>query len=282
MAGCEKGVGPFIEVETPDNESIPVEIAKEEDVPDGETKPKEYDSYIEPHLAKIYLEVLAEKKEEINSPAKDVPNDTDSNIAILDVFGDKTPELLYIYRHDWLVESDILDNYLIPCFSLEVLSYSESRGVESVFDSTVFIAAGGGDSYCVYLSSEGELILYRSTLSGGTTSWGFWQVTPAHNLEITEEYWAGNYCSDLAKLYYARFYDEGETLIYKSNGEEISVEQHAIVAKEVMGGIERVLFQFFALYEHDDLWKDITPFEADYLTYTGEVEWLKEQIEIGQ
>ena len=282
MAGCAVAENSSMETEAPDDEPIPVEIVEEEDVQDEEATPIEYDSYIEPYLAEIYLGILAEKREEIQSPGDE---STDGEIAILDVFGDETPELLYIRRYDdpdYFNDPDYFKDSAsdgVPCFFLEILSYSEPGGVESVFNSIVFVAAGGGGSYCVYLSREGELMLYHATF-GFTYSWGFWQVIPNQSLGRPEEYWGNNYNSDLAKLYYARGYEEEEIQLYKKNGEEISKGQHDIAAKEIMGDIDRVIFQdIWGLYERglDDLWKDITPFEAECLTYAEAVTWLEAQ-----
>ena len=289
LASCARYESPPMETEILANGSILDEINGEEEMSDEkaldeERTPKEYASYIEPYLAEIYLEVLSEKREEIISPAIGIPNDTDSDIAILDVFGDETPELLYIYQYDWLEEDEFLGDFIIPCFALKILSYSESAGIESIFEAPIFIAADAGNSYCVYLTHEGELIIYHSNF-GFPYSWGFWQVKSNQNLEITDEYWVGNYSSDLARLYYARFYDEGETILYKKNGEKLSKEQYDIAAREIMGDIDHVIFQFFELYgsdRDDDLWNSIMPFEAECMTYTETITWLEASIEMGK
>ena len=89
----------------------------------------------------------------------------------------------------------------------------------------------------------------------------------------------------MAILYYALFDDK---TVCKKNGEEISIEQYDIAAKEIMGDIDRVLFQGLngypghGLYDSfDDLWKDITPFETGCMTYEEAIVWLEAQITVG-
>ena len=275
IAGCTDDNSQSKATGTTDGEPVPpvpVEIANEEDLLSEGTASKEYE-----HWAIAYLDVLVEKSKEISSPGID---SNKSAIAILDVFGDETPELLYTYRYD---DPDFFDDYdyPVPCWFLEIVSYSESFVIESVFDTCIFFAAGGGNNYCVCLTHKGELMLYRSYFGGGQESWGFWQIVSKQNLETIEEYERGYYSIDLAKLYYSRLYPEAEK-IYKSYGEEISKEQYDITAKEIMGDIDRVILQGIdftgiGLYYSDDLWKDITPFEEVSMTFNEAVAWLEAQ-----
>ena len=120
-------------------------------------------------------------------------------------------------------------------------------------------------------------------------------VVPNQNLEEIEEKWvgkkdndsaillSGEYSSDLARLYYVGFLAEEESF-YKKNGEEILKELYNSYAKEVMGDIERVIFQDddgseYGLYGRNELWKDITPFNAECMTYEEAVSWLEAQID---
>ena len=272
MVGCAKDEKPSIETDVLSNEPLPIETSEKEDLPDEETDPTESDTFFE-----AYLDILTEKNIEIISPNIGA---ADGEIAILDVFEDETPELLYIYSHEKKHRFD--PDFSYPAFSLIIFTYSKPEGAVSAFDSIIFIAAGVGGDYCVYKTCEGKLMLYRSTFGGGVVSWGFWQITPNQNLEITEEYWAGNYCSDLAKLYYAELLIEEEK-IYKMDGEEISKEQYEKTANEVMNEIEYVIFQGidhpgYGLYERDDLWQGITPYEAGFMSYTEAIAWLELQI----
>ena len=125
-------------------------------------------------------------------------------------------------------------------------------------------------------------MLYHSPCVGGADIWGFWQIEPNQNLKNTvgdKEWWSGDYDSNLAKLHYTRFVNEGDTVyIYKKNGEEISKEQLDKTAKEIIDGIDQMLFQDIHLYEDDDLWKGIAPFEAENMTNAKAIAWLEMQI----
>ena len=268
MAGCSNDKTPPKEVEAPADKPIPVETP---DVSAEEKTPKEYTGW-----AGAYLNILAENSVEVRSPYN-----YDSEIAILNVFEDETPELMYIYHYYGRFEVPDSDDTKIPCLALKIFSYSEHGEVELVFDSTIYIAAGGPNNYCVYLTREGELMLYRSNFSGGSIGCGIWQIVPNQNLEETDEYWSGEYNSDLAKLYYARFPGENDEVekVYKSNGKEISKEQYDKTAKEIMNDIEHVIFPGIATLYNEDLWKGITPFESESMTYEEAVAWLEAQAE---
>ena len=260
------------------SDPVAAEVPKEEHGPDEEIVSAKYDGHIEAYLAEMYLGILNDKNIDFSSPNID---NTVGEIALLDVLGDGQPELLYIYRHNKTHEKD--KDFVYPAFYLKIFSHSILSGTESIFDSIVFEAAGGGGSYCVYITLEGELMLYHSTFSGGSTSWGFWEISPNQNLKTTEEYLAGNYDSNLARLYYASFFNENkdEEKVYKGNGKEISKAQHDIIAEGTMWDIDRVIFHNNGIYSRglDDLWKNITPFEAEYMTYDEAIGWLEEQIE---
>jgi len=224
-----------------------------------------------------YLDILTENKLEISSPNVD----DDGVIAMLDVFGDETPELLYLYSYNEIWYDDILGDIEIPCLAIKILSYSEQGGIESDSDICINIAAGGPNNYCIYLTREGELMLYRSVLSGGSDGWGIWQIEPGRNLENTEEYWVGIYSSDLAKLYYARFPYENleEGIVYKSDGKEISKEQYDKTAKEIIGDVDYMIFPGLGDVEmyDEEFWKGVTPFENKCMTYDEAIAWLKAQ-----
>ena len=199
------------------------------------------------------------------------------SVAILDVFGDETPELLYIYYSYIVEQHDTLGELKILFYALKIFSYSEPGGTESVFDTIIFVAVGGGHNYCVYLTREGELMLYLY-IGGGPYSWGFWQVKPNQNLEFSDYYSISNYNSDLAELYFLGPYGEDRP-IYKKNGEEISQEKFDKVAKEMMENIEYVIFPGLGDAELYDkgLWKDVVPFEERSMTYEEALAWLEKQ-----
>jgi len=278
MAGCANDKSLSNETGTSNAEPVPSKIV-EKDIPDKETAPKEYNNW-----AEAYLDILAENSIEIKGSNAFIIN-SDGAIDIRDVFGDGTPELMYIYGYK---NSNFFynDNYAVPCLALKIFSYSKQSGIESMLDSMIFYAAGGPNNYCVYLTCEGELMLYHSDYSGDTNYWGVWQIasdqnTKNPNMKI-DEYAFGDYGSDLAKLYYARFPNEDRELeiIYKSNGEDISEEQYGKTAKVIMEDIAYVIFPGInetELYD-EDLWKGVTPYQADCMTYDEAVAWLQDQI----
>ena len=265
MTSCSK------EGALPTETDLPVEepTISDEDPPkdiksDTETKPKEYNNYFE-----AYLDILKE-----NSPAINDPIVGDSKIAIMDVFEDETPELLYIYN----VYNT--DEYL------RIFTYSETEGIKSVFDDKVYSAAGGGDNYCVYLDHDAKLKAYYSS-NNLDSFYGFWSIVSLSVQEQEEirklpSYYYFNNCDDKAQVLYVVW--EGET-IYTEYGNKISKAQFDKIAKDIMSSIDRVLFQSkeiplgYGLYEREDLWKNITPFEAECVTYDEAVSWLEEQIE---
>ena len=271
MAGCAVDKTPPKEVEAPAD--IPVEIPDEKDVPDEKAEPKEYTGWVG-----AYLDILAENSVEMEDAMRFGISSISSTgpVTILDVFDDETPELLYLYRYD------DPDNSGVPCIFLKIISYSESGVTETVFDSSVHIAAGGPNNFCVYLTHLGELMLYRSNFANGSPGWGFWRIAPNQKIESTGESLVGNYNSDLAKLYYvwqSSYVDDEGTASYKEYGKEISKEQYDKTAKEIMGDIGHVIFQ--NLYPpgsgFDDLWNDITPLKSESMTYDEAVAWLEAQ-----
>ena len=192
-------------------------------------------------------------------------------IAIIDVFGDETPELMIIYK---ATERSL---------NLKIFTFSGMEGLESVFDSRVFTAAGGGDCFCIYLTQNEELMLYHST-SGVEGSYGFWPVIPNNCLEILDDDGgAYNYSRDLAQLYFTSWYEN--RIMYYQNGTEISEGQFNKSSKDIMSNIGRVIFQSSTIgmdgydpYVRDDLWNGITPYVADYMSYGEAISWLEEKI----
>jgi len=282
MMGCANDAASPLDTDLSDEGPMPVEVVEEADssaesnVSEREPEPKTYENF-----AEAYLDILAENSSDIER-AKGFEIYGAGPVAILDVFGDETLELLYLYRYD---DPDFFydDDYAVPCLILKILSYSDSGGVETVFDSTVFFAAGGGNNYCVYLTREGELMLYRSDRSGGSYPWGFWRIAPNQNLDIMKEYYLYEKDVDLAKLFYIRFPNENdeEEIVYQSNGKEITKEQYDKIAKEIMEEIDYVIFPGLGEAElyHEDFWKDVTPFEESCMTYAEAVTWLEAQKE---
>ena len=193
----------------------------------------------------------------------------DGKIAVLDVFGDETPELLYIYNDNEDIE---YGNSLY----LEIFEYSAAEGAKPVFQSRVFSPAGGEDTYCVYLTRSGELMVYHNH-SGASSCYGFWQIIPNQSLKITGEDGFGSYSRDLAKLYYG----DGIEALYIQDGVEVSEEQFEITAKGITEDVAKVIFQGIRLTVYlYDYWKDITPFEESCMTYAEAVLFLEGQIEL--
>ena len=262
--GCFKGDALPSETDAP--EADPMYIESNEDLPtesdpDNGLQPKQYENF-----AEAYLAVLLESDMNQNDPITAID---DRKIAVVDVFGDETPELLYIYNDD-------IRDYL------RIFSYAK-QGAELVFDSRVYTAAGGGDNYCIYLTYEGELMVYHSTFSF-QYSCGLWPIIPNQSLAIVEDYGVYNYSGSLAQLYYV--YVEGETILMQYS-EEISEEEYYKAINEIMGKIDRIIFisslyKEYGPHERNDLWKDINPFEADCMTYDEAISWLEAQIEMGQ
>jgi len=164
---------------------------------------------------------------------------------------------------------------------MKILTYSEEEGVATVFDSVVYDAAGGEDkNYCIYLARDGELMGY--VLDGGiVVFYGFWPIIAMKDLvnpECQEPYLSYEN-RDLAKLFYI------ETGLASQFGNEIPEEQFDKAGKEIMDGIDLVLFQGpvvpedgLRLYKRQDFWKDVLPFEESCMTYVEAVAWLEEQM----
>ena len=284
LTGCVVNENLPGETDIPVKEPIPVEISGEEEmpieevVPDIELIPKEYANCCKP-----YLEVLTEN-EQIQFDNLDNGGVRIIDVAVWDVFGDETPELLYIYWYkDYFgagTERVLVDYPKVGYLALKIFSCSETGAAEPVVDSNVFIAAGAFQNYCVFLTHERELMLYYSDFSSGTNLWGFWHVLPNQDFDVINNY---KDRGDLAKLYYES--NPEEKTVYKKSGTEISKEEYDKEAKEIMGSIASVLFQGFddpgyGLYDYENevLWKDITPFEAECIPYAEAVAWLEAQI----
>ncbi|MCL2111923.1 MAG: hypothetical protein FWH32_06735 [Clostridiales bacterium] len=245
----------------------------EPDVQIGEAKPVEYDTDIEPWLAEIYLDILTENSSNLTDEYLSDGQISggmgigEGQIAIMDVVGDETPELLYIYT-----DLDIT-NYL------KIFTFSEANGVESVLDARIYTAAGGETNYCVYLTRDDELMLYYAT-GGVASSYGFWPIIQGQNLEIVADYGVYSYSSDFARLYHCDLSYTGEP-VYIRYGKEISNEQFDKETKEIMEDIAQVLFHgteipgYGLMLYTEYWWQDITPFEAEHLTYAEAVSWLE-------
>ena len=277
MTGCSDD-----EVLLDKTEPRPIEVVVDEDLPtevnvtEEEIKPKEYDNYIE-----AYLDILAENSSELTneqpseSQIRSGLNIGDGKVAVINVFEDETPELLFIY---------MATEYSI---NLKLFTYSKIEGVVTVFDSDVYIAAGGEGNYCVYLTHDGELMLYY--FSSGDVSWyGFWPVIPEQTQLLVYSELAGydTYDQDLAQLFFADMnVDSAKVATYMEYGEEISKEQFEKAGNKIMGDISQVLFHgveikksneewYFGLY-HEHFWNSITPFEEECMTYEEAMTWLE-------
>ena len=231
-----------------------------------ETLPKKYENYYE-----AYLEILIESKpvltnEQLSDVQKNMGLDIgDGRIAILNVYGDETPELLYMYTDTEYSNS------------LKIYTYSEKEGVEFVSDTVVYDAAGGESHYCIFITSEGELMRYYSQ-SGLYYHSGFWKIIPDQYLESIDY---EDIYRNSAQLY-CEVSEEGK-MVYFQCGKEISSEQYDKNARDAIGKISQVLFQGaeiggneFALYK-DEFWRDVTPYETDYMSYSGAIAWLETQ-----
>ena len=289
MAGCSTNVVvppeidlsnttpvPVEEIEETEDEELPVEVQ----VPSKEVFPQIEGSF--PEAYKAYLDILAENHSTLMGDQMDdvlMQYGMDicgGKITLLDVFGDETPELLYIYT----------EVGISALLHLKVLAYSESEGVESIFDERIFTISGGEGYYCVYLTQEGELMGYYSR-HDATDWYGFWHIVSAKDpafIEYKEPYF-GYDNNNSAKLYYSEFGVDGEP-IYSQYGKTLSENQFDQAAKEIMDDIDRVLFQGvvyqefgLGLYKYNDYWKDIIPFEEHCMTYNGAISWLEAQLD---
>ena len=280
LSSCAVDKIPTDETVAPNGNALPGATVGDENVSDEEMPDEVSGSNEYAVWAPAYLDILAKNNFDIEQTRRIGISKT-GPVAIVDVFGDETPELLYLYSYNEIWHSDIQGDIEIPCLAIKILSYSEHGGIESVSDICIFIAAGGPNNYCVYLTHKGELMLYRSNLSGGAVGWGIWLIEQGQNLEDTDDYWGGSYSSDLAKLYYAHFPDENreEKIVYKSNGEEISKEQYDKTAKEIIDDIDYMIFPGLGdgeMYD-EEFWKGVTPFDVKSMTYDEAVAWLKAQ-----
>ena len=241
---------------------------------------EEVDSPKHNHFSEAYLNMLFENRSMLtNENISDMQTGMimdicDGKIAVLDVFGNGTPELMYIYTP---TPSDI-------CEYLAIFTYSKTDGIELVFNSQILAWAGGGNNYCVYLDCEGELKAYYSTFGAGY-SYGFWPIVSLSKQEQEEQRGFYFYDENTAKLFYSSYFEDPneEIIAHLQYGNEISKEEFNKTAKELMDNIDRVIFQSneigeYGLYEREDLWENITPFEAEFMTYDEAIVWLKEQV----
>ena len=285
--GCSQAESLPLEAESIPVENVEVEdeiLPIETDLPDEEPKPKEFDINIEPFVAEAYLDVLAENSSILTaehlseSQIRSGLDIGDGKVAIVDVFGDEAPELLYIH---------IATEYSI---NLNIFMYSKIERAVSIFDSNVYIAAGGEGNYCVYLTNDGELMLYY--FRSDVVSWyGFWPIIPGQTQLFMYSELAGydTYDQDLAQLFFADIsVDSDNVETYMEYGEAISEEQFEKAGNKIIGDIAQVLFHglerkksngewYFGLY-HEHFWNSITPFEENCMTYTEAVACLETQI----
>jgi len=278
VAGCSN------EMLLPDEVPLHVEVFEEEG---SLTKP------IEPSVeqkacimyAEAYLDVLTENRfaltEECLSEVQINASGIDlgyGKIAILDIFGDETPELLYIYTDPDVTE---FGNSLF----LRIYTYSEIEGVNSIFDSRVYSPAGAGNSYCVFLTQDGELVLYYSQ-SGAWSYYGFWIINPAGNPEYIE-YKEFFFCIDnrnMAQLFYDIDYSNKGTT-YTQYGEEVTKEDFDKAARVLIGNITQIIFlnhlwskDGFGLHEDEPFWIEDTASKEISMTYEEAITWLEAQI----
>ena len=265
----------------------------EADMPDEGVDPKEPDGFSEEYLGKeygsfaeAYLDIIVENRSLLTG--SQVSGDQKGNglyvgegkIAVVDVFGDETPELLCLYPYKETIRlSDGLEPSPFSLY-LKIFTYSDTEGVESVFDDFVYPIVGGEHYYCVYLTRDGDPMVFLG--SSGTAYVGeFYPIIPNQNIRDEEGFFSYN--SSFAKLYYI---SNSEVEFCTQYGEEISEDKFAEVSKGIMGDIDRVLFQG-PVYEvqgelkqqlyHVELWRDIIPFEEENMTYDEAVAWLEIQ-----
>jgi len=257
---------------TVEDEKAPDEEVQDEEAPGEAAGSKEYEGWVG-----AYLDILSKNSFDIEQ-ARRIGTSDPGLVAIMDVFGDGTPELLYLYEYDD-PKFFFDDDFPVPCLYIKIFSYSEQGGIESVSDICINFAAGGPNNYCVYLTREGELMLYRSYYANGKNIWGVWQIEPGRILETADG--SGYYSVDLAKLYYVRPDEDGENAVavYKSNGEEISKEQYDKTAKEIKDDVDYMIFPGLGdgeMYD-EEFWKGVTPFDVKSMTYDEAVAWLEAQ-----
>jgi len=278
LTGCSKNEPLMPKTELLDIEKVEME-----------TKPDESDALVEnPELIKYdnyieaYLDILTKNRSiltdeqlseaQINASSLDIG---EGKIVVLDVLGDKTPELLYIYTDPEVTE---FTNRLF----LKIFTFSIEEGIKPVFDSRVYSASGGGSTYCVFLTNDGDLMGYYFA-SSAYEWYGFWPILSQKELVCSEYEDPLLYIDncDLARLFYIDSWTEIE-VPYMQYGEEITEEQFNKIGKEIIGDISQVLFQGtvtpehgLKLYKYLDFWKGITPLDESCMTYDEAVEWLK-------
>ena len=280
LAACGGGSGPGLGDLTEYSGNEAPEESKEEinveSAPAIETPAVESVSY-----AEAYLDILTENSALLTSDDEYMFLG-DGQIVITDVFGDGVPELLYMY-----ISKD--NEYGTR---LKIMTYSEAEGAEPAFDFLINVMAGGGGNYCVYLTRSGDLIAYVSMFGEGTYN-GFWPIEPMSPEDIFYLYdpynLHFNYDNKTDALLYYEAYPDYENfdelvMFFMKDGVEISEDEYYIRAAEIMGDIDRVLFHSLApsidygLYDRDALWRDVTPFEAESMTYAEAVSWLEARL----
>ena len=297
VAGCS-GVEELPSETNPVSE--PVEAVENEDssteagIPIESVESKEFIGFSEEYLYKkygsfveAYLDILAGNRLVLTNDQLTVfDNRTgedlgDGKIAVLDIFGDEEPELLCLYAHEekmTLIDPD--DTSMFPLY-LRIFTYSKLEGVESVFDSVIYPGGGGEHNYCVYITRDGEPMVFLWS-SGVMENGGFWAIVPYQNME-NEKNDGFRYSCDLAALCYRAGVEVEFCAQY---GEEISKDRFDKVSKEILVNIDQVIFQGavlgglgLRLYEDVELWRDITPYEERCMPYEEAILWLEAQMD---
>jgi len=111
--------------------------------------------------------------------------------------------------------------------NLKILTFSKAEGVEMIFDSGIHTYAGGDNNYCIFLTHNGELMIYRSMYSAVVTC-AFWEISPLQGFKYDKRN-ASLFSPDdidLALLSYVTWYGDPADVeeIYKENGKVIPEE----------------------------------------------------------
>jgi len=225
-----------------------------------------YSSYYEAYLDVLVVNEFFMTGNFCDPRLSDMLDIGDGKIAIMDVFGDKTPELLYIY-----FDGDFENNFGFM-ESLKIYTYTNTDELVSLCDVCVCRVAGGSGYYCIYLTKSGKLYAYyaRGDLSD---SYGFF---PIGTLSLQEEIkgYIGNDADPTetmskAELYFIGFYEAWDVPQYSQKGQAISEKQFFSAAESLMSNIDQVVFQNDELgwYAYQDFWNEIVPFVASCITY---------------
>ena len=269
MAGCSQTGAQSFELSEYDN-GVQNEPAVAENTQADETVPEaKSGTGADSKWIEVYRDYLTENSEIFTSDDQYMPVGN-GKIAVMDVYGDEIPELLYIYCPP--------ENGYAEC--LKILTYSEADGLVSIYDTLVYMMAGGGDNYCVYLTDDGDLMVYYAS-HNQYSFYGFWPVdfTPDSKYDIDEQYYYMQN-TDLAELFFGMYYGEpDEVPTYTQYGKDISETDFNKAAKDIMGNISFMIFQSIlpdglGLYERDELWTEVEPFDEHCMTYSEAISFL--------